>query len=73
MGFPRTPFLTVAEDLPLYRQSQRQKPIWLLPLYLRSVHFQIFQVSCHLGGHLCALGLRGRVDALTAYASDEIL
>ncbi len=22
MGFPRTPFLTVAEDLPLYRQSQ---------------------------------------------------
>ena len=21
MGFPRTPFLTVAEDLPLYRQS----------------------------------------------------
>ena len=22
LGFPRTPFLTVAEDLPLYRQSQ---------------------------------------------------
>ena len=22
MGFPRTPFLTVAENLPLYRQSQ---------------------------------------------------
>ena len=22
LGFPRTPFLTVAENLPLYRQSQ---------------------------------------------------
>ena len=35
--------------------------------------FPDFQVSCHHGGHLCALGLRGRVNALTAYASDEIL
>ena len=24
LGFPRTPFLTVAENLPLYRQSQGQ-------------------------------------------------
>ncbi len=24
LGFPRTPFLTVAEDLPLYRQSQKR-------------------------------------------------
>ena len=63
-------------SLPLRRiyhfiDSLRQKPIWLLPLYLRSVHFQIFQVSCHHGGHLCALGLRGRVNALTAYAVEQ--
>ena len=32
-----------------------------------------FFVPYHHGGHLRALGLRGRVDALTAYTSDEIL
>jgi hypothetical protein len=26
LGFPRTPFLTVAENLPLYRQSQTARP-----------------------------------------------
>ena len=27
MGFPRTPFLTVAENLPLYRQSQTARKL----------------------------------------------
>ncbi len=27
LGFPRTPFLTVAENLPLYRQSQSEPPV----------------------------------------------
>ena len=29
MGFPRTPFLTVAEDLPLYRQSRSYLCFWI--------------------------------------------
>ena len=43
MGFPRTPFLTVAEDLPLYRQSQGHDKRHALLLNIETI-FQIYAV-----------------------------
>ena len=34
MGFPRTPFLTVAEDLPLYRQSRLPRTFFVRGSFL---------------------------------------
>ena len=55
MGFPRTPFLTVAENLPLYRQSQGRTGIFLSGLVF-SVHLLADDPTDGVCGVLLHLG-----------------